>query len=272
DPEILFMDEPFSHVDALTAESLRAEIVDIWSSVDKNPSSILMVSHDIKEVVYMADRIVVLDANPGRIRKIVSNTMPHPRNYRSPEFLALVDQLHEIITGHELPDTLEISASRISLPTTEPLPETSSSEIVGLLEYLDARGGSEEVFRIAADTNRQFGEIINTVRAAEMLELVDTPKRMVVIDTVGRKFLNANPEDRKTIWREQLLKLRLFRDIYDAIARQPEHSVNQDFVEETIILRLPQENVEKTFQTFIRWARFGNLLAYDENSQEISLQ
>jgi NitT/TauT family transport system ATP-binding protein len=271
DPEILFMDEPFSHVDALTAESLRAEIVDIWSSLDKNPSSILMVSHDIKEVAFMADRIIVLGANPGRVRTIVENHLPRPRNYRATEFLALVDQLHEVITGRELPDQ-PAAPSRVGPPPTEPLPETTSSEIVGLLEYLDARGGSEELFRIAADTHRGFGEIINTVRAAEMFEFIDTPKRMVVIDNVGRQFLSADAEKRKVIWREQLLKLRLFREVYDAIARQPEHSVNQDFVEETIILRLPQENHEKTFQTFVRWARFGNLLAYDETTQMVSLQ
>ncbi|HTQ40117.1 MAG TPA: nitrate/sulfonate/bicarbonate ABC transporter ATP-binding protein [Pirellulales bacterium] len=271
DPEMLFMDEPFSHVDALTAESLRAEIVDIWAALDKNPSSILMVSHDIKEVVYMADRIVVLGANPGRLRTIVENRLPRPRNYRSYEFNALVDQLHEVITGKELPDQPPVM-SRSGLPPMEPLPETTSSEIVGLLEYLDARGGSEELFRIAADTNREFGDIIKTVRAAEMLEFVDTPKRMVVLDVVGRKFLNGTAEQRQVLWREQLLKLRLFREIYEAIGRQPEHKVDQDFVEETIILRLPQENHEKMFQTFVRWARFGNLLAYDENTQELSLQ
>src|SRR5215472_4015605 len=104
DPELLFMDEPFSQVDALTAETLRAEVIDIWAAVDRNPSSILMVSHDIPEVVYMADRIVVLGANPGCIQTIVANNLPRPRDYRSPSFLALVDQLHEIITRHELPD------------------------------------------------------------------------------------------------------------------------------------------------------------------------
>jgi NitT/TauT family transport system ATP-binding protein len=271
DPEILFMDEPFSHVDALTAESLRAEIVDIWAALDKNPSSILMVSHDIKEVVYMADRIVVLGAHPGRLRTILENKLPRPRNYRSYEFNALVDQLHEVITGKELPDQPPIY-SRSGLPSMEPLPDVSSVEIVGLLEYLDARGGQEEVFRIAADTHREFGDIIKTVRAAEMLEFVDTPKRMVVLDVAGRKFLAGTAEERQAIWREQLLKLRLFREIYDAILRQPEHTVHQDFVEETIILRLPQENHEKTLQTFVAWSRFGNLLAYDENTQELSLQ
>src|SRR4029077_19810024 len=86
DPEILFMDEPFSQVDALTAESLRAEVIDIWAATDRNPSSIVMVSHDIKEVVYMADRIVVLGSTPGRIRSVVPNRLPRPRDYRSTSF------------------------------------------------------------------------------------------------------------------------------------------------------------------------------------------
>src|SRR5260221_1821477 len=76
DPEILLMDEPFSQVDALTAESLRAEVIDIWSAKAKRLSSILMVSHDIKEVVYMADRIVVFSANPGQIRQVMVNHIP----------------------------------------------------------------------------------------------------------------------------------------------------------------------------------------------------
>src|SRR5207244_6634754 len=104
DPEILLMDEPFSQVDALTAESLRAEVLDIWSGKERHLSSILLVSHDIKEVAYMADRIVILSANPGRVRTIVENKLPRPRDYRSLDFNRLVDQLHELITGHELPD------------------------------------------------------------------------------------------------------------------------------------------------------------------------
>src|SRR6266481_5073692 len=104
DPEILFLDEPFSQVDALTAESLRAEVIDIWSVQEHNLSSALMVSHDIKEVVYMADRIVVLGANPGVVQTITENTLPRPRDYRAPEFLKLVDHLHDLITGHALPD------------------------------------------------------------------------------------------------------------------------------------------------------------------------
>jgi len=269
DPEILFMDEPFSHVDALTAESLRAEVIDIWSSVDRNPSSIVIVSHDIKEVAYMADRIVILGANPGRVQSIVVNDLPRPRDYRSPEFLALVDRLHDIITGHELPDEQPTGPHR--LPCMEPLPDAQGSEIVGLLEYLDARGGKEELFQIGSDTQREFGRLINIAEAAEMLDLVDTPKRMVVLTDMGRQYLLGDAAKRQAIWRTQLLKLRMFREVHDILLRQPNHKLDESFLMETIILNMPEENYEKLFHTFVAWARFGDLLDYDEDSKTLSL-
>jgi len=265
DPEILFMDEPFSHVDALTAESLRAEILDIWSAAGTHPSSILMVSHDIPEVAYMADRIVVLGANPGRVRTVLENTLPRPRDYRSPELLELVDRLHDLITGHELPDVAAPVAAY------EPLPPVEASEVAGLLEYLDARGGRQDVFQIAEETDRPFDRVILVVKAAEMLNFVDTPRRLVVLDPEGKKFVQALPEARKAIWREQLLKLRLFQEVCEALKRDPNHQVDRDFVMETIILRMPQENLEKTFTTLVRWARFGDLFIYNEATETLTL-
>jgi NitT/TauT family transport system ATP-binding protein len=271
DPEILLMDEPFSQVDALTAESLRAEVIDIWSSKDRNPSAIVMVSHDIKEVAYMADRIVILGTNPGKVQTVVENRLPRPRDYRSPPLLGLVDHLHDLITGHEMPD-VPAAAAPPELTTILPLPEASTSEIVGLLEYLDARGGKDNVFRIANDTNREFGRVITVVKAAEMLDFVDTPKQLVVLEPTGQRFVRANPDERKLIWREQLLKLRLFREIYEVLQRQPEHEIDREFLLETFILKMPQENYERIFNTFIRWARFGDLFAFDETTETISLQ
>jgi NitT/TauT family transport system ATP-binding protein len=151
------------------------------------------------------------------------------------------------------------------------LPDAQGSEIVGLLEYLDARGGKEELFQIASDTQREFGRLINIAEAAEMLEFVDTPKRMVVLADMGRQYLQADPEKRQMIWRAQLLKLRMFREIYDILQRQPNHSVDQDFVLETIILNMPEENYEKLFHTFMAWARFGDLFDFDEESETLSL-
>jgi NitT/TauT family transport system ATP-binding protein len=266
DPEILFMDEPFSQVDALTAEGLRAEVTDIFQAHGHRLKSILMVSHDIKEVAFLADRIVVLSANPGRIRTIIENPLPRPRDYRSPAFNALVDRLHEIITGAELPD----AAPAALPPVIEALPRALPNEIVGLLEYLDARGGKEDLFRIAHDTGRQFGQMIEIVEAAELLNFVDTPKRMVVLDAAGRRYLAAKPEGRPAVWREQLLSLKLFRDVADALKRGDGEPVPKMFVLETLVLHLPQEDYEQQFNTFVQWARFGEMFAYDENSEEIT--
>jgi NitT/TauT family transport system ATP-binding protein len=266
DPEILFMDEPFSQVDALTAESLRAEVIDIFQAHVSRLSSILMVSHDVKEVAFMADRIVVLGANPGRIQTIVTNPLPRPRDYRSPEFLALVDRLHEIITGHELPDHPATGAP----PTIEALPQALPSEIVGLLEYLDSHGDRDDVFRIAQETGRAYASVIEIVEGAELLAFVDTPKRMVALSAIGRKFLDADAEGRQAIWRDRLLTLRLFHEISSAIEKQGGKPLESDFVLETLVLRLPFEDCERQFDTFVKWSRFGGLFGYDEHTRTIS--
>ncbi len=266
DPEILLMDEPFSQVDALTAESLRAEVLDIWGTVGRNPSAILLVSHDIKEVAFMADRIVILSANPGRVRTVVENPLPRPRDYRSPQLLALVDHLHEIITGHELPDQPPTAPAEF-----EALPEAGVGEIIGLLEYLDARSGRENVFRIAAELHRPFGGMIAVAKAAEMLDFVDTPRQLVVLDPPGQRFVRAAPEERPALWREQLLRLRLFRELHEALKREGDEGLTRHFVLETIILRLPQENYERTFETLVRWGRYGELFVYDEATERLTL-
>jgi NitT/TauT family transport system ATP-binding protein len=271
-PEALFMDEPFSQLDALTAEALRAEILDIWAAHQQDPSALLLVSHDIKEVVTMADRIVVLSANPGRVRTVVENRLPRPRDARSPEVLALVDRLHDLITGHELPDLPESAAPAAAAAMPEILPSAPVGDVIGLVEWLDARGGSEDVFRIAAETGREFGHLLTAVKAAELLELVDTPRRLAVLTPEGKAFVASGPEARKALWRDKLLALRLFADVRDALAEAPGHRLPRDFVLETIVLRMPAEDYDRVFEVWIGWARYGDLFAYDEDDGSVSLQ
>jgi NitT/TauT family transport system ATP-binding protein len=266
-PEFLFMDEPFSHVDALTAEGLRAEVLDLWAPQDSNPSSILMVSHDINEVVYMADRIVVLSTHPGRVRTIVENRLPRPRDTRSRAFEELVEHLHEIITGTEMPDVPPAArAMRI-----EPLPQASTSEVNGLLEYLDSQGGTDGIFDVAAETDREFGHIMAITKAAEMLGFVDTPKQDIVLTPLGRRYVQADAEDRQLIWQEQLLTLRLFQDVQTLLQREGGEA-SGDLVREMIIIALPREKYEEMFETMVQWARFGNLFAYEDDADRLSLQ
>src|SRR5207248_10448444 len=122
-----------------------------------------MRSHDIKEVAFMADRIVMLSANRGRILTIMDNKLPRPRDYRYSHLLALVDHLHEIITRHELPDIPAVAAAAPHF--IEPLPDARPSEVVGLLEYLNASGGRLDIFHIASEPPQGFGGGTNIVKA-----------------------------------------------------------------------------------------------------------
>src|SRR5260221_3174261 len=220
DPEVLLMDEPFSQVDALTAQALRAEVLDIWDDRERNPSSILMVSHDIGEVTYMADRIIVVSANPGRIRTIVENTLPRPRDSRAPDFTWLLDHLHDIVTSAELPDvSFTAAAAGLARDVVEPLPAVQTTDILGLLEYLDTQAGACDLFQVAHDTHGPFVEVLTTVKGAEMLDLVNTPDRLLRLNPLGHRFVRAGMEERKPLWRAQLLKLGLFRAIKGMIAR-----------------------------------------------------
>jgi NitT/TauT family transport system ATP-binding protein len=265
DPELLFMDEPFSQVDALTAESLRAEILDIWHDGERNPSSIVMVSHDPKEVAYMADRIVVLSANPGRIRTVIENRLPRPRDLRSAELLRLVDQIHDVITSAELPDVLAgAPAAAVAEDQVEPLPLVSTSAVVALVDHLETRGGTAEIFQVAAQTHTQFDHIVRAVKAAEMLDLVDTPKRLVVLTPLGVRFAAAGMDERRRIWKEQLLLLTLFRVVREMAVRGGGEVSRRELAQE-IAARLPMEDPEATVDTLVRWARFGGLFVYSED-------
>jgi NitT/TauT family transport system ATP-binding protein len=153
----------------------------------------------------------------------------------------------------------------------EPLPDATTSDIVGLVEHLNARGGEQDVFQICDETTREFARIIAIVKAAEMLDFLETPGQMVVLTAMGKALAKAGPEARKALWRGQLLTLRLFHTVYEVIQRSPDHVIDRDFVLETIVTRMPYENYEKVFSTFIRWARFGELFAYDEAVQMLSL-
>ncbi|HCZ34278.1 MAG TPA: hypothetical protein DHV93_13010 [Holophagaceae bacterium] len=266
DPEILVMDEPFSQVDALTAEALRAEIMDIWADKERNPSAILMVSQSIREALLMADRVAVLSGSPGTLRTIVDVPLPRPRDSRSPEFMKLVDHLHDIITSAELPDvqvTVPVPSASQEEDQVEPLPMVQSADILGLLEFLEAQGGTSDLFQVASHTHVPFERVLTTVKAAEMLDLVDTPKRSVLLTPLGKRFVNANMDDRKDLWRAQLLELRLFRVVKEMLHLE-EGELPKEALLQEIATRLPMEDPEATFETIVAWGRFGELFAYRE--------
>lgn len=153
----------------------------------------------------------------------------------------------------------------------ERLPDVSPAEIIGLLEHLRQHGHEEELVAVAENIHKEFARVVLIVNAAEMLGLIDTPLNMVVLTAEGKRFVEGTSEERTQLWRTQLLKLWLFQEVYDVVQREPDHAVDTDFVLETIVQRMPYENFEKVFNTFVRWARFGDLFSHDASSQTVKL-
>jgi NitT/TauT family transport system ATP-binding protein len=271
DPEMLLMDEPFSQVDALTAQALRAEVLDIWDDRGRNPSSIVMVSHDIAEVAYMADRIVILSAHPGRIRTVVQNALPRPRDTRSPDFSRLLDKLHDVVTSAELPDvSITAVSTAITREIVEPLPEARAADILGLVEYLDTQGGGCDLFQVSHETHATFVEVLTKVKGAEMLDLVETPQRLVRLTALGQRFVRADPDERKRTWKAQLLELSLFKVVRELIELHRGEVSREDVVRE-IRQRLPREDADSMFDILVDWARFGELFAYSEGTDSLTV-
>ncbi len=155
-------------------------------------------------------------------------------------------------------------------PGTEPLPNVSPEEIFGILKYLHEHGHGEEIIRIAHNTSQGFAHVMILVKTAELLGFLKTSEQLALLTPAGKNLVDAAPEARKTLWRAHLLKLPLFKEVFAVIQRQPDHAVAKDFVLETIVLRMPYENYERIFDTFIAWARFGDLFVYDEETEMIS--
>jgi len=271
-PELLCMDEPFSGLDVLTAENLRTEVLNLWIDHKVDIRTIFFVTHNISEAVFLANRIVVLSANPGKVRVIINNDIPYPRDYRSSDFLSMVDRIHEIITNAILPDEVITPETAKTPARVEALPHSTIGEIVGLLEVLDDNKGQLDIFQLSTIVGKDFGSVMAVVKAAEMLDFVDTPRRSVIFTAVGKTFLKANINQRKIIFKEQLMRLRLFQLVTDMLKRSEAGGLEEDIILETLAIVLPNEDAEKHFDTLIDWGRYGELLGYDADEKRMFLE
>jgi NitT/TauT family transport system ATP-binding protein len=135
--------------------------------------------------------------------------------------------------------------------------------MLGLMEYLETQGGSSELFQVVAQTHVPFEKVLSAVKAAEMLDFVDTPKRLVILTPLGIRFIRAGMEERKEIWKARLLDLKLFRVVQEQLELHEGQLTREELIAE-IQSRLPMENPEQTFETLVAWGRFGELFAYRE--------
>ena len=267
-PELLCMDEPFSQVDALTAEVLRNEVVNLWRDHEKYPQSIFLVSHDIHEVAFMASRILIMMANPGRIKTVIDNPLPYPRDPRAPAYQELVDRLHGIITGLYLPEETAgaqpatILFGLAGLHAMTPIPFVEVREIIGLLEAVRSRGGEVEFFRLTTEMGRAFTHILLAVKAAELLAFLVTPQDRLVLTDLGRQFASAPRKTRRQLFSRQLVQVPLVKRIREMLEHSPEHALTKDVLLEELAIQCPQEDPKRLLRILINWGRFADLWTY----------
>ncbi len=277
EPELLFMDEPFSALDVLTAEALRSEIYRLWSEGRTGLKAVVLITHLIEEAVVMGDRIVVLGTNPGRVRSIIRNHLPHPRDSRSREFLAMVDEIHRIVTHIQMPDEPEqppaaAAAAEAALRETPvPLPDVELGQIFGVIEIVHDHGGEMDIFTLDEITVYDFNRTILIVKGAELLDLVDTPKNRVLLTPAGRDFVGADINGRKAILRRQLLELGTFRQLVKLLRRTAHHSLPEDIAKEQLAVMLPSQDPEAMFDILVKWGRYAELFGHNATSGEFYL-
>ena len=265
-PRLLCLDEAFSALDVLTAENLRQELIHLWRTQDTGLSSIFMVTHNIEEAVEMATRIVVLFPRPGRLGLVLENPLPYPRDTKSPEFQRLVSIIHESITTTTLPDhpiELSVAGQPVSRARSrmESIPLVSVGQILGLLSILHDSPELSNIYDISDEIGKEFGETIALVKAAEILELIDTPKDEVRFTDLGQRFVAADRAGRKAIFAEQVFKLRLFHIIIALLHEYEE--VEAARVIKDIASALPYDSPDKIFQTMIAWGRYAGLMDFN---------
>ena len=261
-PEILLLDEPFSALDPFTAETLRRELIHIWENKEQALSSIVIISHDVREVVYLADRILMMGANPGRIRFVMENKLPRPRDYNAPDFLKLVDQLHDVYTQEE--------AAKVQ-PLT-PLICVSPEEILGFLSFLKRHSEPSDLYQIGAGTMDHFERILIDADAAEMLHFIEIAKRKLTWLETGKKFLLANAHDRRLIWKQQLLSIPLFLKAIEWLSSAAKHTLSDKELTDLISKELPHEDAKEQCKTLISWGVYGNLFTHHKLSKVVSLR
>jgi NitT/TauT family transport system ATP-binding protein len=268
EPDLLLMDEPFSALDVLTAENLRTELVNLWSGEDFPTKAICIVTHNIEEAVLLADRVVVLGANPGRILAEVSVALPRPRDRRSPAFQALVDQLYGLLTGR-VDDA--VPAPTEATPAARPLPPATVGGLAGLVEIVYAKGGKVGIGDLAGELNFEIDDLLPLVDAAAMLDFVEVGAGQLGLTATGETFTTADIQSSKQIFAEAARhRAPLVRTICKALASSADGNLRAGFFLDLLRRHFSSEDARQQLDTAIDWGRYGELFDYDTDTDQIT--
>ena len=281
EPDALLMDEPFSALDVLTAENLRNELVKLWEGRSAPVKSILIVTHNIEEAVLLADRVLVLSSNPGRIRAELAVELPRPRDRHAPRFEALVDAIYGILTGREEPAAAVFAteaavaapARPAPTPTNTPLPDVSPGGLAGLLEILAARGGRDGLAEIADDLTFEIDDLLPLTDAAVILRMARIDGSDIELTPEGKDFVAAGILASKQLFaRAAAKRAPLVRAIVQALSRTEDGTLRTGFFIDVLRRGFSAGEARNQLDTAIDWGRYAELYDYDSDDEELTLE
>jgi NitT/TauT family transport system ATP-binding protein len=268
-PDVLMMDEPFSALDVLTAENLRGEISDLWEKGAFPAKSILVVTHNIEEAVLLADRIVVLGANPGCIRGEVKVDIARPRDKKGPRFVALVDYIYTVMTNPQAP-VGELPVPKSSADRFPMLPHARAGGISGLLEIVNDRGGREDLPKLAEGLRLEIDDLLPAVDAAVVLGFAVVEQGDVTITDAGREFATTGVHRSHELFKEQLLKnIPFATTVLEAIRHKKDGRIGKEFLVDILDEHFSQSEAERQFATLVDWGRYAQLFEYDADEERL---
>jgi NitT/TauT family transport system ATP-binding protein len=293
EPEVLFMDEPFSALDVLTAENLRGELLELWLNKKMPTKAIFIVTHNIEEAVMLSDRILVLGRNPARIRSDFNVRLKHPRDRKSARFVELVDYIYKIMTEpdveHTLPDaetTAEIVAppggfkagvpgkaeAPVKTAKYQMLPHARVGGVAGLLELLHDRGGREDLFRLSEELVMDVEDLLPILEACVLLGFAYLKEGDVQISPQGVIFADADIQARKVLFREAALAhVTILKQIDSILRRKLDHSMSDEFFHDILDEHFAEDEVQRQFDTAMNWGRYAELFDYDRETGRLLL-
>jgi NitT/TauT family transport system ATP-binding protein len=272
EPEVLFMDEPFSALDVLTAENLRGELLELWLERRIPTKSVFLVTHNIEEAVLLADRIIVLGRNPARIRADFSVPLTHPRNKSSAEYLVYVDYIYKLMTQPDLV-AQPPAAGREAKQIYRPLPHARRGAIAGLLELLNDRGGKEDLFRIAEELQMEVDDLLPLVEAASLLAFARTDRGDVEVTSAGKSFAEADISMRKTLFREAALaNVTILQQMESALRSKSDRRMPLEFFRDILQEHFSEEEVRRQIETALNWGRYAEIFTYDSETDKLILK
>jgi NitT/TauT family transport system ATP-binding protein len=272
EPEILFMDEPFSALDVLTAENLRGELLELWQAKKIPTRSIFIVTHNIEEAVLLADRIIVLGRNPARIRADFRVPLEQPRDRKSAAFVLYVDYIYKVMTQPELELAPPTKGGHKEKAAAQMLPHSRPGGVGGLLELLNDRGGEEDTYHIAEDLLLEIDDLLPILDAATLLGFAEVNEGDVRVTEQGRAYAEADIPTRKVLFRDAALQhASLLQQMYSVLEKKSNHTVPLEFFRDLLDERFAQVEVDRQIETALLWGRYAEIFTYDEETDQLHL-